>query len=311
MAENTIKFIDNQLESVTATLSNSENRFTNFRTQNKSVDINQESGLAMHKQEILESEKAALESRLEYLRNLRNDMNNSRQMKNAVVPSVFGITDQTLNNLVTKLSDLYSRREVLSFSVQEKAPSLILLDKELQLTQNLLTQTINALLMATETDMKNVIRRTSEFSSQLSLLPKTEQQLSSLKRSFDLNNELYTYLLKMRAESAITYASNQPDVKVLDSARIETVIRTRPMTRINYLIGFFLGLLLPLSIISFKNLINSSIQSYEEIGRMTKLPIAGMIIHNKSQKYMAVIDNPRSNVTESFRLLRTNLEIYT
>jgi len=308
VAENTIKFIDNQLASVTATLSNSENMFTNFRAQNKSVDVSQESGLAIQKQETLESEKAGLESRLEYLRNLRNDLNDSRQMKKAIVPSVIGITDQTLNNLVTKLSDLYSRREVLSFSVQEKAPSLILLDKELQLTQNLMTQTINTLLAATETDIKNIVRRTGEFSSQLSLLPKTEQQLSSLKRSFDLNNELYTYLLKMRAESAITYASNQPDVKVLDPARMETVIRTKPMSSINYLLGIILGIFLPLSILSFKNLINSSIQSCEEIGRMTKLPIAGMIMHNTSQKYMAVIDNPRSNVTESFRLLRTNLK---
>lgn len=308
VAENTIKFIDNQLQSVTATLSNSDNKFTNFRTQTQSVDINQEGGLVMQKKENLESEKAVLESRLEYLRNLSADMNDSRQMKQAVVPSVFGITDQTLNNLVTKLSDLYSRREVLSFSVQEKAPSLILLDKELQFTHKLLIQNINTLLMATEMELKNVIRREGGFSSQLSLLPKTEQQLSSLKRSFDLNNELNNYLLKMRAESAITYASNQPDVKVLDPARIETTIQTRPMTIINYLIGIILGILLPLSIISFKNLINSSIQSKEEVEKMTKLPIAGMIIHNKSKKDMAVQENPRSNITESFRLLRTNLK---
>jgi capsular exopolysaccharide synthesis family protein len=272
------------------------------------VDINQEGGLVMQKKENLESEKAVLESRLEYLRNLSADMNDSRQMKQAVVPSVFGITDQTLNNLVTKLSDLYSRREVLSFSVQEKAPSLILLDKELQFTHNLLTQNVNTLLNATEMELKNVNRRAGGFSSQLSLLPKTEQQLSSLKRSFDLNNELNNYLLKMRAESAITYASNQPDVKVLDPARIETTIQTRPMTIINYLIGIILGILVPLSIISLKNLLNSSIQSKDEVEKMTKLPIAGMIIHNKSKKDMAVQENPRSNITESFRLLRTNLK---
>ena len=308
VAENTIKFIDNQLESVTSTLLNSENRFTNFRTQNKSVDLNQESGMVIHKQEALESEKVVLENRLEYLRNLRKDLTDSRQMKNAVVPSVIGITDQTLNNLVAKLSDLYGRREVLSFSAQEKAPSLILLDNELHLTQNLMIQTINTLLSATEMDIKNIVRRTGEFRSQLSLLPKTEQQLSTLKRSFDLNNELYTYLLKMRAESSITYASNQPDVKVLDPARIETVVQTRPMSSINYLIGLFLGIFFPLGILSIKNMISNYLHSYEEIGNITNLPIAGMIIHNKSKKEMVVLENPRSIVSESFRLLRTNLK---
>ena len=308
VAENTMKFIDSQLKSVTDSLSYSENKFTNFRTRTQSVDLNQEGGIAMQKQGTLESDRAILESRLAYLRNLRDDMNDSRQMKQVVVPSVFGITDQTLNTLVTKLSELYSRREVLSFSAQEKAPSMILLDRELQLTHNMLAQNINTLLSATETDLSNLMRRAGSFSSQLSLLPRTEQQLSSLKRSFDLNNELYTYLLKMRAESAITYASNQPDVKVLDPARIETTKKTSPMTLVNYFLGFLVGFLVPISVILFNDFINVSIQSKEEVEDMTNLPVVGMIIHNKSKADLVVLENPRSNITESFRLLRTNLK---
>jgi len=308
VAENTIKFIDSQLKSVTDSLSFSENKFTNFRTQTQSVDLNQEGGIVMQKQGTLESERAILESRLAYLRNLRDDMNDSRRMKQVVVPSVFGITDQTFNSLVTKLSDLYSRREVLSFSVQEKAPSMILLDRELQLTHNILAQNISSLLSTTETDLSNLLRRAGGFSYQLSLLPRTEQQLSSLKRSFDLNNELYNYLMKMRAESAITYASNQPDVKVLDPARIETSTQTSPMTIINYLIGLILGFLVPISFILAKDLMNGSIQSKEEVEEMTKLPMVGMVIQNKSKKDFVVLDNPRSNIAESFRLLRTNLK---
>ena len=308
VAENTMNFIDNQLKSVTDSLSYSENRFTSYRTKTQSVDINQESGIVMLKRETLESERAVLENRLEYLRNLRDVMNDSKQMKQVVVPSVFGITDQNLNTLVTKLSDQYSKREVLSFSVQEKAPSLIMLDKEIQLTHNMLMQNINALLAATETDLRNLNRRAGGNSSQLSLLPKTEQLYSSLKRSFDLNNELYTYLLKMRAESAITYASNQPDVKILDPAMIETAGQTSPMNMINYLLGMILGFLVPISIILFRDFINSTIQSKEEIEGSTKLPVVGMIFHNKSKNDLVVSENPQSSITESFRLLRTNLK---
>jgi len=308
VAENTMEFIDNQLKSVTDSLSFSESRFTNFRTKTQSVDLNQAGNIVMQKKETLETERATLESRLAYLRNLRDDLNDSKRMKQVVVPSVFGITDQTLNTLVTKLSELYSRREVLSFSVQEKAPSLILLDKEIQLANNMLMQNIRTLLTTTETDLRDLIRRAGGFSSQLTLLPRTEQQLSSLKRSFDLNNELYTYLLKLRAESAITYASNQPDVKVLDPARLETTKQTSPMTLINLLVGLVLGFSLPFVIMLIGNFFDSSIQSREEVEDMTKLPVAGMVIHNKSKSDLVVIENPRSNITESFRLLRTNLK---
>ena len=308
VAENTIKFIDSQLKSVTDSLSYSETKFTNFRTLNQSGDLNQKGGMVMQKQESLESEKAVIDRRLEYLRNLRKDLNDSRQMKMKMVPTVFGITDQTLNSLVVKLIDLYSKREVLSFSVQDKAPSLILLDKEIQLTNSMLEQNINTLLATTESDLKNLIQRAGSFSSQLSILPRTEQQLSTLKRSFDLNNDLYTYLLKMRAESAITFASNQPDVKVLDAASTDTAKQSSPMPLINYLIGFLLGLLVPYGVILFKSLINSSIQSKEEVEQMSRLPLVGMIIHNKIKKDLIVFENPRSNITESFRLLRTNLK---
>lgn len=308
VAENTMKFIDSQLKSVTDSLSTSENSFASFRTRTQTVDLNQEGGIVMQKKEVLESEKAVLEGRLEYLRNLRNYMNDAKQMKQIVVPSVFGITDQTFNAMVTKLSDLYSRREVLSFSVQDKAPSLILLDKEIQFTHNLLAQNINSLLAATESDLSNLNRRAGGFNSQLSLLPRTEQQFSALKRKFDLNSELYTYLLKMRAESAITYASNQPDVKILEKARMETVKLASPMTGVNFLIGLIIGFLVPFVSIMLIDYFNITIQSKEEIHELTKLPVAGMIIHNKSNKEMVVLENPRSNITESFRLLRTNLK---
>jgi len=308
VAENTIRFIDSQLRSVTDSLSYSENKFTNFRTRTQSVDLSQEGGIVMQKQGTLESERAVLESRLTYLRNLQVDMNDSRQMKQVLVPSVFGITDPTLNSLVMRLSDIYSRREVLSFSVQDKAPSMRLLDKELELTHNMLAQNISTLLAATEADLNNLKRRAGNFSSQLSLLPRTEQQLSTLKRSFDLNNELNTYLLKLRAESAITYASNQPDVKVLDIASFSTTRQTSPMTTIGYLVGLILGFLVPVSLLLFNDFIHGSIQSKEEVEEMTKLPVVGMIIHNESKKDMVVLENPRSNITESFRLLRTNLK---
>lgn len=308
VAENTMNFIDNQLKNVTDSLAYSERKVTNFRTRTQSIDLNQAGGLVMQKQETLESEKAILESRLTYLYSLYNNIHDSKSMRQVVVPSVYGITDQTLNTLVAKLSDLYSRREVLSFSVKDKAPSLILLDNEIKLTNSMLEGNISTLLTTTKAELGNLNRRVGGFSNQLSLLPQTEQELSSLKRSFDLNNELYTYLLKMRAESAITYASNQPDVKILDAAHLETAEQTRPLTLINYLTAIILGLFFPITIILIYFSLNKTIQSQEEIRVITSLPISGMIIHNKQKNELAVVDNPRSAIAESFRSLRTNLK---
>jgi capsular exopolysaccharide synthesis family protein len=114
--------------------------------------------------------------------------------------------------------------------------------------------------------------------------------------------------MKMRAESAITYASNQPDVKVLDPASIKTVTQTSPMTMVNYFVGIIFGFLVPFAIILFTDFIKGFIQSKEEVEGLTKLSVVGMVIHNKSKKDLVVLENPRSNISESFRLIRTNLK---
>ena len=56
----------------------------------------------------------------------------------------------------------------------------------------------------------------SLLSKQMSTLPKTESQLIEIKRLFDINSDMYTYLLQKRAEAYITQASTVSSVKAID-----------------------------------------------------------------------------------------------
>ena len=308
LAENKLRFIDSQLAGATDSLTNSESNFTSFRTRNKVVDITQEGGLVLQKKEQLENELAIAQIRVDYFQNLRNSMNDPKQMAQVVSPTSLGITDPTLNGLVLKLGDLYTRREIMSFSVKEKAPSLQILLKEIKLTQTNLSEVANNLLANAELELQNLRIRQGGVSSQLSVLPQTEQQLVNLKRKFEMNTELYNFLVKLRTESAITYASNLPDAKVLDPARLETTKLSSPKTAINYLVALILGLLIPFALIKIGDYFNNSIQTKEEVEKLTKVPIVGVIIHNKYNKELTVFEHPRSGIAESFRLLRTNLK---
>jgi len=308
VAENTIKFIDNQLSIITDSLSISENKFTNFRTSNQVVDLAQQGDIVMQKQESLESERSILKMRVDYLHNLLNSTNNAQQLKQVVAPSVLGINDQNLNTLVLKLSDLYSKREALSFTIKDKAPQIQILDNEIKMTHNNIVENVTNLLSSAEVELSNLQKRQGSFSNQLSILPKTEQTLINLRRKFDLHNELYTFLLKMRAESAISYASNQPDIKVLDPARVETALMIRPMKMINYSIGFILGLIFPIFIVQLSEYLNDSLLKKEDVTKLTRVPILGSIVHYRDNEFLTLKDNPRSNLAESFRLLRTNLK---
>jgi tyrosine-protein kinase Etk/Wzc len=307
-SENTLLFIDSQLLGITDSLYKAENNFTNFRSEKKVVDLTEEARLVMTKLEELESQKAMDDMRLSYVTRLKKEMKDSRQMKQMVTPSVVGFADETFNALVTKLIELYSKREVMSFSLEERAPIIQVLDKELQMTLNAVSKTVDNQQSNLQIELQNISQRISQLGGQLSDLPQNEQKLINLKRRFDLNNDLYTFLLKKRAETAITMASSVPDVKVVDPARRITTIKTGPKKMLNYLIGLILGLFTPLIILIIYDNLNDSIQTKEEVEQRTKLPITGMIAHNDYDKEMIVAEHPRSSIAESFRSLRTNLK---
>jgi len=307
-SENTVHFIDAQLAGIADSLRITGQSVTNFRSENKIVDLSQEGGLVMRKLEALESEKAISDMRLIYYHNLKSYITSASGMKQAVSPSLIGITDPTLNSMVLKLSELYSRREVLSYSAQDKNPALLMLDNEIQSTRNSLGENLTNLETNSETELKNLKIRIEEVNRSVAQLPKTEQQLINIRRRFDVNSELYTYLLTKRAEAAITRASNVADAQIIDEARLETSDIIGPNRGNNLLISFLSGLSIPLIIILLLDFFNDTIKNREEVERATSIPIVGTIGHNIYDKEFAVTEHPRSAISESFRGLRTNLQ---
>ena len=308
-SKNTIDFIDNQLSEVIDTLDVAGRNLTSYRSRNQIVDLGQESGLIVEQLVQLDTERSMEQSGYDYYLNLREYLNDTEQMKQVVAPSVVGITDATLNNMVTKLIDLYSRREVIAYSASEKNPTYILIQNEIELAQRNLRETLDNLIRNSEFKIKSLDDRIAKINSQMSLIPQTEQDLMNMERMFDLNNELYTFLLQRRAEAAINHASNQPDAKVLDPARKTTVSKVGPNRMINLAAGVFLGGMIPLVVLILTTYFKEKLTSAEEIEKMTNIPIIGNIIHNPySNDPTPAVKNPRSAIAESLRELRTNLK---
>jgi capsular exopolysaccharide synthesis family protein len=306
-SENTVRFIDEQLNQIVDSLSLAGQNFSDFRSKNGIIDLGQEGSLVVEKLEKLESEKVLAERRLEYFRNLKTYMGDAEQMKLVVSPSVVGIVDVGLTSQVLKLAELYARKSTLSFIAMEKNPSILMLDNEIANSLSSLDENLKNLISNAEVELKSLYRQMDKIGLQLASLPKTEQKLINIKRRFDLNNELYTFLLQKRAEAAITTASNVSDAQVLDPARIETSVRVGPKTTINLLVGLILGLAIPFVVIVVGDYFNDTIKSKEDIEKESKLPIMAEIAHSSYKTEIPVILHPRSGIAESFRGLRTNL----
>ena len=117
-------------------------------------------------------------------------------------------------------------------------------------------------------------------------------------------------MLEKRAEAKITKASNLPDYVIVEPAAMEGLKPVSPDKKRNYIIGFFLGLAVPFVVLMVGSAMNVKVQSQEDIERLTDVPVLGKILHNKYKTRNVMFEFPKSNIAESFRALRTNLDFY-
>lgn len=307
LTENSLNFIDTSLVGISNSLKRAESNLSNFRKDNKVIDPSSEAKVIYEKLEIIENEKYQAKIRLDYYKNLQEYLGDAAKIKQMINPSIIGITDPGLTSLLPKLADLYSKREVLSFSVEANNPNLILLEKEIQLATNSLSETLKNLITNAEIEMQNMEDRYKSVQDRLNTLPETERNLISIQREFNLNNELYTYMMQKKAETSIVLASNIPQVQIIDAAMVEAKVKTGPNLFIFLFGGFGLGFMIPFMVIFISDLFNTKLETTEDVEGLTHVQILDGIIHSNYKNSLPVFNYPQSGITESFRLLKVNL----
>jgi len=308
IANSTIEFIDRQISGISDSLKTAENNFQQFRSSHNIINISAEGDYTMQKMEDLVKEKSKYERMAQYYDYLFDYIEGKNDFKDVIVPSTMGIEDAMLNSLVTRLSDLHAKRALILLSVREKSPQIKQLNKEIENTRNALLENVRNIVKSTRISIKGLDEQIAKVEQEMKMLPKTERQLINYKRSFTLNDQIYTFLLQKRSEAGIALASNVSDHRVIDKAKPGNTFKVSPNAKFNYFIGILLSLILPVSIISLRDFFNSRITDQYPVDEHTSIPIIGYVPHQKSVKKGTVYDNPRSSLAESFRSIRTSLQ---
>lgn len=303
-----LEFIDKQLSGISDSLNVAGTNFTEFRSRNQIIDLSAQGTLVMEQLSEIERQKSQQQIQLEYFRNLLTYLEKDENINQISTPSVVGIEDPSLNALVLRLGELYSRREVLAFSAYENNPTLVLLNKEIRQVNDQLRENLINLIDNAQISIRSLDARQSRINSNLNNLPGQEQQMINIQRKYQLTSEIYTFLLQKRAEIEIGLASAVVDIQIIDPARMERIVKTGRGTLILFLFGAFLGLLLPVIYILLADQLNSKIHLQEDVEKLTKLTIIGNVLHSRNKSELVVIDHPTAPISESYRTIRTNLQ---
>jgi tyrosine-protein kinase Etk/Wzc len=306
-SESSVSFINTQAEEVKESLRVAEEKLNSYKKMSQMANLGQEANLIYNRLGDTESEKNKIDQQLQYYRNLKNNIGNSEKIAQIGSPPFLSESNDGLNDRVTKLKELYTKREVLSMTVKEISPNYVQLEKEIQMARQGVEETLNNLISTTEQEKQNIDSRYRTVQARMTVLPEAEKNLISLQRDFDVNNELYNFLLKKKAEAAIMQASIAPQAKVIDPAMSEYAIRLGPNLFLYAFAGMFAGLVIPFIIILFLGIFKNKIESVKEIEARLKVPVLNEIIHHKYKAPLPVVDYPQSGITESFRDLKFKL----
>jgi len=307
-AERRIQFIDDQLVGISDSLSRTENRLQQFRSSNRVMDLSAQGQSLIGQVTLLESERARLNLEANYYDYLSDYLAKNTSGEIPIVPITMGITDPGLTRIVEELAALEGQLSITGAG--EKNPLQRTLEQRVMSAKDALRETLNGLRRANSLARSENQQRINKANAQASTLPVTERQLLGIERKFRLNDELYTFLLETRAQQEMQKASNRADSEIIDHADARFSYVVSPNRMKLYLMAFFAGFAIPLSIIFLNFLFNKKLKD-DDIRRMTNLPVVGNIPHSTDKNTTIVFDNPNSLGAEAFRLLRSRMQFFT
>jgi capsular exopolysaccharide synthesis family protein len=230
---------------------------------------------------------------------------NANPLDQLVAPSIMGVNDPVLIEILKKTVELYSKKKTLEMSYQKDNPILKETEQNLLILQNTLLESIEGIQKNSQVILNDLNRRLALADTEISKLPANEQKLLNITRKYQLSDKLYTYLLEKRAEAGIAGAGVNADNRILDKAMV--IEQIAPKRLLNYAIAGLLGVFLPLLILIGLDFFNNKIQNHSSLQQVTKIPLLGSIVHNTKNTSLVIANHPKSQVSEAFRNLRSNL----
>lgn len=304
----TKKYIDTLFQAESSKLKNLETDLGSFKQSQDIYDLSAEGTSLLSEITQLDGELEVIKNKLNYYKNLESYIINRDQYDEIISPAMVNVEDPNLAATVNSLMTLSKEKKSLELTVNPSYPGLKKINDQINVEREVLLENLSSLKRITNNDLKNLNRQLAKSNIKLKKLSPKEQQLLNYQRKYDISQTNYDYLVQKSYEAGTAIAANVSDIKVLDRAKDIGQHPVRPKTRFNYLIGLMLGTVLPLLFIITKEAMDNNISSVEDVEKMYKIPVLGVLGKNNYSNRLVVFNRPNSTIAESFRAIRSNIQ---
>ncbi|MFD2936756.1 GumC family protein [Spirosoma flavum] len=306
VAASTLDFIEERLRLISGELTNVEKDVESYKTTEGITDLSVQAQTFLETVQANDAQLNQVNIQLSSLNDIQRYVN-SKVNSLGTTPATLSLSDPVLVGLVTKVSELELQRDMLARTTSERNPLLQSLDSQIKSTKESISeniQTIKEQLTGTKSQLTSTNRK---LEGMVRKVPHKERALLNITRQQAIKNNLYTYLLQKREETALSYASTLPDSRVVDLPRHEKD-PIKPVRATTFMLFGIIGLLLPIGALATQDALNNRVRRRSDVEDASKVPILGEVVQSDGLKALVVVSKSRSVIAEQIRALRTNLQ---
>lgn len=306
VAASTLDFIEERLKLISGELTTVEKDVESYKTSEGITDLSAQAQTFLQTVQANDAQLNQVNIQLGSLNDIQRYVN-SKSDSRGTTPGMLSLSDPVLVGLVTKVSELELQRDMLARTTSERNPLLQSLESQIKSTKEGISeniQTIKEQLTGTRNQLTSTNRR---LEGMVRTVPHKERALLNITRQQAIKNNLYTYLLQKREETALSYASTLPDSRTVDLPRHETD-PIKPVRKMTYMLFGLVGLLLPIGAIATRDALNNRVRRRSDVEEASQVPILGEVVESTGSKALVVVSKSRSAIAEQIRALRTNLQ---
>lgn len=306
--QNTLNYIDKQLDEVTVILNQFEDELQRYKESRNILDLSREEDRYFNELVRFDNERRKLELMIQSLNDLEDYVVNLGDEK-LLPPSFYILEDDVF--LRSTLSELYAmqmNRNSMLFDATPENLSVNRLDSTIMLNRGNLLVYVKNSRKAIEAKIRDVQAQMDDYERLIRTVPLSQRDILNIERRLQVNEKLYLFLLEKRANTVIARAGIVPQTKVIELARSIGVVRP---DKVKILYAFMVGgIVISLVIVFIRVMFYDRIENADQLKAMVHMPVFGEIIASDKaeENYVVVDSDPKSAITESFRTVRTNLE---
>ncbi len=308
-ADSSLAFIEARLEMFGRELDSVQDKLLQYTQQNNLIDISKQS--TSYFESISAADKAINEQQLQmntadfieiYLRDKKN------VYSPVLVPSSLGLSDATLNGLVSSYNTMQMERQsLLDGNVPAGNPVIREINDRIEKLRISLLENLANIKRSYLKTISTIRQNSGKAETQLMTLPFKEKGYLDIKRQVDNKQVLYNIMLQKREETALSRAATIENSQVVERAYIPGS-PISPKKRNIQIMAILIGLAVPALFVFAGEVLNDKVSTRFDVEKITNAPILGEVGHSFSGKSLVVTKTTRSMVAEQFRIIRSNLQ---